>query len=149
SEQLILAVQASLADTKIQDAIEAQATLLRADGISLLPYGGEELSELLRSSPEIVDDFFGRQWVEAFLGLDAVRALGQRVDGGEFVRVRDQLRSYYNAHFHLLDVGVALPFHASGAESNDPPSLLKRFTVPDVVVRDMFAGETYDVSVAE
>ncbi|MCU9952597.1 NACHT domain-containing protein [Burkholderia sp. BKH01] len=149
SEQLILAVQASLADTKIQDAIEAQATLLRADGISLLPYGGEELSELLRGSPEIVDDFFGRQWVEAFLGLDAVKALGQRLDGGEFVRVRDQLRSYYNAHFHLLDVGVALPLHASGAESNDPPSLLKRFTVPDVVVRDMFAGETYDGSVAE
>ncbi|MBW5287917.1 NACHT domain-containing protein [Burkholderia gladioli] len=149
SEQLILAVQASLADTKVQDAIEVQATLLRADGITLIPYGGEELSELLRDSPEIIDDFFGRQWVEAFLGLDAVKALGQRLDGGEFARVRDQLRSYYNAHFHLLDVGVALPLHASGAENNGSPSLLKRFTVPDVVVRDMFAGETYDGPVNE
>jgi hypothetical protein len=49
SEQLILAVQASLADTKVQDEIEAQATALKAEGITFVPRGGEELSELLRA----------------------------------------------------------------------------------------------------
>ena len=47
SEQLILAVQASIADTKVQDAIEAQAAALRAEGIAFVPRGGEELSEIL------------------------------------------------------------------------------------------------------
>lgn len=37
SEKLILAVQASLADTKVQDAIEAQAAVLEAEGITWRP----------------------------------------------------------------------------------------------------------------
>jgi energy-coupling factor transporter ATP-binding protein EcfA2 len=143
SDKLILAVQASLADTKVQDEIEGQAAALKADGVTLVPYGGEELSELLKNHPEIVDDFFGRQWVEAFLGLDVAKALGSRLDGGEFARVRAQLCKYYDAHFHLLDVGVALPPQNLGPAQDGPPSLLRRFTVPDVVVRDTVAGDTH------
>ncbi|SAL72411.1 NACHT domain protein [Caballeronia udeis] len=142
SEKLILAVQASLADTKVQDGIEEQAAALKAVGVTLVPHGGEELSELLRSNPDIVDDFFGRQWVEAFLGPDIAKALGSRLDGGEFARVRAQLYKYYDAHFHLLDVGVALPLKMEGADYGAPPSLLQRFIVPDVVVRDTVAGDT-------
>ena len=69
SEQLVLAIQASLADKKVQDAIEGEAAALKAIGITFVPYGGEELSEILKGHPEIVDDFFGRGWVEAFLAL--------------------------------------------------------------------------------
>jgi hypothetical protein len=94
SEQLILAVQASLADTKVQDEIEAQATALKAEGITFVPRGGEDLSEILRGHPEIVDDFFGRGWVKAFLGPQAAKALGTRLDGAEFARVRTQLRGF-------------------------------------------------------
>jgi energy-coupling factor transporter ATP-binding protein EcfA2 len=140
SEQLILVVQASLADTKVQDEIEAQATTLRSDGITLVARGGEELSEILRSHPEIVDDFFGRGWVEVFLGAEAATALGARLDGAEFARVRAQLRNFYDAHFHLLDVGVALP-HVADEAQDPPPSLLRRFTIPDVLVRDTVANE--------
>jgi len=73
SEQLVLAVQASLADTKIQDAIEREAVALKAEGITFVPRGGEELSEILRGHPDLVDDFFGRGWVEAFLGPEAAK----------------------------------------------------------------------------
>jgi len=135
SEQLILAVQASLADTKVQDAIEREAVALKAIGITLIPRGGEELSEILRGYPELVDDFFGRGWVEAFLGPEIAKSLGARLDGAEFARVRAQLRDYYNAHFHLLDVGVALPMEPHTA-TETPPSLLQRYTIPDVLVRD-------------
>jgi hypothetical protein len=34
------------------------------------------------------DDFFGRGWVDAFLGPEAAMALGMRLDGAEFARVR-------------------------------------------------------------
>jgi len=38
--------------------------------------------------PKHVDDFFGRGWVDAFLGPEAAMALGMRLDGAEFARVR-------------------------------------------------------------
>jgi hypothetical protein len=139
SERLILAVQASLADVKVQDEIEEQATALKAEGITFVSRGGEELSEILRGQPEIVDDFFGRGWVEAFLGPEAAKALGSRLDGAEFACARAQLRRFYDAHFHLLDVGVALPLGAVDAAQDAPPSLLGRFAVPDVLVRDTAA----------
>ncbi len=141
SDRLVLAVQASLADTKVQDEIEAQASALKAEGITFIPHGGEELSAILRGQPEVVDDFFGRGWVEALLGPEAGKALGARLDGAEFARVREQLRRFYDAHFHLLDVGVALPLATDDAAQDAPPSLLRRFAVPDVLVRDSIADE--------
>jgi hypothetical protein len=134
SDRLVLAVQASLADTKLQDEIETQAGALKSEGITFVPHGGEELSEALRGHPDLVDDFFGRGWVEAFLGSETAKALSARLDGAEFARVRAQLRRFYDAHFHLLDVGVALPLAMDEVAQKAPPSLLRRFTVPDVLV---------------
>jgi hypothetical protein len=141
SDRLVLAVQASLADTKVQDEIETQAGALKTEGITFVPHGGEELSEALRGHPELVDDFFGRGWVEAFFGSETVKALSARLDGAEFAQVRAKLRRFYDAHFHLLDVGVALPLATGEATQNGQPSLLRRFTVPDVLVRDTVADE--------
>jgi energy-coupling factor transporter ATP-binding protein EcfA2 len=140
AETLVLAVQASLADTKIQDEIERQAAELKKNGVVLLPRGGEELSEMLRGFPELVDDFFGRGWVEEFLGPEVAVQLGARLDGAEFAKVRSQLRRYYDAHFHLLDVGISLPL-AAGVANDATPSLLQRFTIPDVLVRDTISDE--------
>jgi hypothetical protein len=41
SDRLVLATQASLADTKVQDEIERQAETLKTEGITFVPYGGE------------------------------------------------------------------------------------------------------------
>ncbi len=141
SQRLILAVQASLADTKVQDEIERQATALKAEGITFVAHGRGELSEILKGHPEVVDDFFGRGWVDAFLGTEAPKALGARLDGAEFARVRAQLGRFYNAHFHLLDVGVAMPLAANDAVMDAPPSLLRRFALPDILVRNTIAEE--------
>lgn len=141
SERFILAVQASLADTKIQERIETEARALSADGITFIPRGGEELSEILKDYPEIVDDFFGRSWVEAFLGAEVAKALGPRLDGADFVRVRAQLARFYQAHFNLLDVGIALPPYAEKISDEQRFSLLRRFVMPDVLVRDVMADQ--------
>ena len=135
TERLFLAVQPSLAVTKIQEEIETQAVRLREKGISLKPLGGEELSEAIRDYPILVDDFFGRPWTEAFLGGEAARNLGSRLDGREFARIREQLCKFYHNHFHLLDVGAALPFEGAG-QRDASPSLLERFAAPDIVVRE-------------
>lgn len=66
SARLIIAIQAETADTKLQKAVERQATELRAIGVTLLLLGADELAARLKAEPEIVDDFFGRRWAEAF-----------------------------------------------------------------------------------
>jgi hypothetical protein len=55
--------------------------------------------------------------------------------------VRAQLGKFYDANFHLLDVEVALPLVADNASQAARLSLLRRFAVPDVLVRDTIAGE--------
>lgn len=135
TERLFLAVQSSLADTKIQEEIETQAVRLRKKGISFISCGGEDLSEAIRKHPILVDDFFGRPWAEAFLGDEAAKNLGSRSDGREFARIREQLCKFYQSHFHSLDVGDALPFE--GVVQRDvSPSLLERFAAPDIFVRE-------------
>jgi hypothetical protein len=49
SEKLILAIQASLADTKVQDAIEHEAAALKESAVTFRPRDGDELSNLLAS----------------------------------------------------------------------------------------------------
>lgn len=63
----------------MKDETEAQATALKAEGITFVPHGDEELSEILRGIHELVGDFFGPE---------AAMALGMRLDGAEFARVR-------------------------------------------------------------
>ena len=140
SDTFVLAVQTSLADTTVQEAIEREAAALASFGVTLLPRGGEELSAILRDLPRLVDDFFGRGWVKSFLGPDAAKELGARLDGAEFARVRMQLKKYYYAHFHLLDLGAALP-SAPGSLEDASPSLLERFTMPEVTVSDTVVQE--------
>jgi hypothetical protein len=135
AEHLVLAVQCSLLDTKLQEEVEKQAARLKEMGVILLPLGGEELSERLREFPELVDDFFGREWAKAFLSTEAVNGLGSRLDGREFARVRLQLREFYHNHFHLLDIGIPLPVEAA-SQLAASPSLLERFTPPDVLVQE-------------
>ena len=65
AKQFVLCVHASLADTGLQDTIEAQAARLLEEGIVFEGVDGTQLSEKLRSHPEIVDDFFGRSWLVA------------------------------------------------------------------------------------
>src|SRR6185437_14596199 len=58
--------------------------------------------------------------------------------------VRAQLTKFYDAHFHLLDVGVAFPLSADANCSLAAPSLLHRFATPDVIVRDTVTEEQRD-----
>jgi energy-coupling factor transporter ATP-binding protein EcfA2 len=75
------------------------------------------------------------------LGAHVAMALGARLDGAEFSKTRMQLHKFYDAHFHLLDVGIALPLSANRIIEGAPPSLLRRFTPPDVLVRDPVSAE--------
>ena len=84
TEYFYIAVQASISDTKIQDEVERQASILKAKGVTLIALGGEELSERLHAHPDLVHDFFGGAWTKAFFGHAIDPAVLHRLDGEEF-----------------------------------------------------------------
>lgn len=131
-----IAVQCAVDDVHLQNAIEEQAKIFRAQGISLIVLGGHDLSSLLREHPDIVLEFFGRECAKIFFGDTVDKYLLQRLDGGEIHQVRAQLQRVYQAGFELLDkipVNTPSPF---SDQPYVPISLLERFSAPDVLLRE-------------
>lgn len=134
ASRFTIAVQAPLRSTAVQEEIEHQAARLTALGLAFVALDGEDLTDRLRGHPLLVDDFFGRPWVEALLGQDVAHSLGTRLDGGAFARVRAQLARVYEAQFQVVDPGS---FRSMGSEDARPAlTLLERFLKPDMLVRE-------------
>ncbi|CAM3838962.1 NACHT domain-containing protein [Aeromonas bestiarum] len=136
TEEFIIAVQCPVDDVNLQNAIEEQADKFRAQGIILKVLGGHDLCTALRSHPDIVLEFFGRECAKKFFG-DTVNAdLLLKLDGTEIQKVRVQLQRVYQAGFELLDkipVNAPTPF---SNQPNAPISLLERFSTPDVLLKE-------------
>jgi len=127
-----LAVSVSLAPTDLADAVEEQAKECKSVGIEFVPLDADRLSDLLKPHPDLVDDFFGRPWVEAFCGSEAARKLsGRRLSKPERIRARQKLRELYSTHFASVDIGLPA---TTGALRNVAPyfPLRKRYVVPSV-----------------
>ncbi|MFD4132636.1 NACHT domain-containing protein [Streptomyces goshikiensis] len=105
SEVFIYATTHALRPTRLADALNAQADRLEDVGIRLVRWGLETVSEELRGLPEIVDDFFGRAWVEAFCGAGAALSLSGRLPGQDLAELRRGLRRLYGAAFAAQDTG--------------------------------------------
>ncbi|ENB2032419.1 NACHT domain-containing protein [Salmonella enterica] len=131
-----IVVQCSVDDVSLQDAIEKQAERFRVQNIVLKVLGGHDLCTVLRDHPDIVLEFFGRECAKHFFGDTVSQDLLNKLDGGEIQKVRSQLLRVYQAGFELLDkipVNAPTPFSDQPVE---PISLLKRFSAPDVLLRE-------------
>jgi hypothetical protein len=129
TELFHICVTDSLARRPLIDEVEKQIAKLAEKGISFEPLGKAQLSEKLKLHPDLVDDFFGRQWATAFCGEPAVRNLRGRLATGNVVRLRRLLREYYASHFAALDPGLPI---AAGQVEGAPFSIDKRYILPDV-----------------
>ena len=127
AERFVLCVRASLADTGLQDMIEAQAARLLEKGILFEGVDGTQLSEKLRSHPEIVDDFFGRSWLVAFAGEEAAASLKRPLEVRRVIALRRCLAEIYSARIQQLDPGLNID--PGRRETRD---IRKRFVVPHV-----------------
>jgi hypothetical protein len=92
--------------TEAQDEIGRQAARLGKEGVEFEPWDSEALTERLKSFPDLVNDFFGRAWVEAFNGPEAIAYLGPRLSGHDLVRLRERLFTLYTALFDRHDPGL-------------------------------------------
>ena len=139
AKRFVFCVRASLADTGLQDTIEAQATRLLERGIVFEAVDGSQLSEKLRSHPEIVDDFFGRSWLVAFAGEEAVASLKRRLKVQHVIALRRRLAEIYDARIHQLDPGLNVdPGRRDGRD------IRKRFVIPHVDPANPFLEPSMD-----
>ncbi|GII34160.1 NACHT domain-containing protein [Planotetraspora mira] len=88
-----------LQDTKLDAAIRQQTERLAKLEITFVPWGVQEVSSLLKEHPRIVDDFFGRPWVERFCGPEAAQALANNLPRQDSSKLRAGLRDLYQAVF--------------------------------------------------
>lgn len=134
ADRFTIAVQSSLRSKLVQDEIEAQAARLAEKDIVFVARDGEDLTTDLRPHPEIVDDFFGRPWVQMVLGDEVATGLKARLDGSAFAKVRAQLGRVYESHFQFVDPGSFGSI--TDWEGRPELTLLERFQKPDMLVRE-------------
>ena len=107
SSKFVLCVASSLNGTQQQNEILKQRDLLKRHEITLAVWDGSSggvLSEMLKCLPDLVDDFFGRPWVEKFNGEAAVASLSKRLDGNELGKLRQRMNSLYSTVFNQHDL---------------------------------------------
>ena len=127
AERFVFCVRASLADTALQDTIETQAARLLEKGIVFEGVDGTQLSEKLRSHPEIVYDFFGRSWLVAFVGEEVAASLKRPLEVRRVIALRRRLAEIYEARMQQLDPGLNVD-----PARRDTRDIRKRFVVPNV-----------------
>lgn len=133
TKTFVLCTSESLVSTDRADKLEEQRAILNIRGISLVPWDKNELEVKLKDLPELVDDFFGRAWVEAFCGREQAEALGERLDAWKVAEFRSRVGNLYRQVFNTHDPG--LPLAPPGGTG---PSVLEdRYVVPDVLERRM------------
>jgi hypothetical protein len=116
-----------LESTKFITEIEKQRERLRAAGIQFGVWDAAELDVLLKDQSEIVDDFFGRPWVQLFCPPDGLSRLQNRVTGPTVAEMRAKLATLYTRVFAAHDPG--LPVDLGGKA---PIPLRDRYVLPDV-----------------
>lgn len=99
TSEFYFATSFDLQDAKLDAAIRHQTEHLAGLGIALVPWDVQEVSALLKEHPRLVDDFFGRPWVERFCGPEAVQALASNLSHQDSRKLRSGLRDLYNAVF--------------------------------------------------
>lgn len=141
SDRFVLCVQANLPSTDTQNKIEECAGRLRAKAVDFQALDGEQLSQRLKTLPEIVFDFFGLAWVERFCGKQAVEAVAKRLTPQEFRSLKSKLRACYVSHFASVDPGV-LSLLSAPKSGKRHLLLSERFIEPDLTLQaEVFADE--------
>ncbi|MCP4337349.1 MAG: NACHT domain-containing protein [Desulfobulbaceae bacterium] len=117
-----LAVAPSLNATGLAEEIERQRTRCNSANITFEPLDQSHLSLMLKDHPDLVDDFFGRSWVENFNGPDAAASLSQRkLNREQKLNARRFIQTLYVTHFRTVDGGIP---SASTAFSGAVPPLM-------------------------
>lgn len=131
SDVFVYATSLSAVRTQLADEITRQTERLLACGVRFEVWDAEWLSNELKPATRhvLVDDFFGRAWVQRFYGPEAAQILGTRLDAGQVGEFREKLGGFYRALFRIADPGTA----ALQRPDAQRLELRDRFVLPDVL----------------
>jgi hypothetical protein len=100
TKQFYLATTFDFRERNLDQAVRDASTRLEAAGVEFVPWDAEQINELLRDQPRLVERFFGRDWVGPFCGHRYLASLGPRhLDGQEMRNLRQGLSALYRASF--------------------------------------------------
>ncbi len=124
-----LCTSTSSVSIQLSDEYERKRKDLLADGIDFVIWDREQISMQLKTQPLIVDDFFGRAWVDAFCGPDSLTEKS-RLDGIGVTRFRHIMWKFYSTLIEQLDPGIPI----SPTHGRPTIPLGKRYVLPDVQI---------------
>jgi hypothetical protein len=130
----VLCTTESLVPTERAEEFERQFDSLQSKGVKFKSWSADQLSGRLKDFPEIVDDFFSREWAVAFCGEDKVRRLGDRLDVKAVAEFRQLFAALYLRVFNKHDPGLPLIGIANG---HDVLSFHDRYVLPDIQDRQV------------
>jgi len=116
------------------DELEKARTQLTAKDIAFEPQFIEELTDRLRPEPEIVYDFFSREWVAVICGPERAALLKDRLSRFDIADIRVRLRDLYSTWIATVDPGLPLAGHDLDGRPIPSPRLEKRYVLPDLLV---------------
>ena len=144
SSSFSIATSAPFVRTELCDCIEAEASKCRARNVEFVLLDQERLSEFLKDHPDLVDDFFGRDWVNSFNGPEAAATLSKRrLTKEQHSSARRKLRALYSTHFSVVDFGLPIPAGLCRPSSSEL-LLHVRYIEPEVESISTFADASPD-----
>ncbi|MFC4314318.1 NACHT domain-containing protein [Steroidobacter flavus] len=137
TEKFTLCFRAGLNDTTLQELVEQHTTSLEARGIQFKAIDDTHLTHDLRQQPHLVAEFFGTDWLKAFLGEEVAQTVRIPPGAAQLQSLRQRLHKVYEAQFRQTDAGFTWQ---PAAESRDPRN---RFVQPDVDAKSPFSVPAY------
>jgi len=129
SDEFVFCTSASLNKTQLQDKFNSLKTELKKSKVKLIKWDKKQLCRKLKKHPQIVFDFFGKEWVRKFNGEEFLNIITKKrkLDANDVAKFRKELFSVYSTAFQQYDPGIP------AQELQENPYLIQdRFISPDV-----------------
>jgi hypothetical protein len=132
--KFVIVTSADTEDIKLAKADQVAAAELSKHHIEFELKGCTSLTVSLKAHPDIIDDFFGRSWVEACCGKETAETLGVRLSSEEISSCRNQLGKLYTSVFEQADSLLARSLISQQSHSISIP-LTERWVMPTLSSR--------------
>jgi NACHT domain len=98
------------------------------------PLDASKLTERMKSEPTLVDDFFGREWVEPIWGPEGLEVRKNRLSRFDVAGVRTRLRTFYNSWISAVDPGLPIAGRDAQGRTQASIPITERYIEPDFMV---------------
>lgn len=133
AKKFVVCTSESGVKTQIAEECEVQAQVLKDKDISFELWDAETISTRLKDHPQLVHDFFGKEWLRVFSGEEVFAALRARIEPTVVGDFRRLLHDFLWGVFNEQDPGIPLQSATPGV---DRIPITERFVFPDILMNE-------------